>query len=64
MFCEDGFQAIKPLLKNYYGTGGDLNIDEINEVIPITKKLGLEHPQEGIFNGHFNPFKRTEKKYY
>ena len=31
------FQAIKPLLKNYYGTGGDLNIDEINEVIPITK---------------------------
>ena len=26
------FQAIKPLLKNYYGTGGDLNIDEINEL--------------------------------
>ena len=55
------FQAIKPLLKNYYGTGGDLNIDEINEVIPITKKLGLEHPQEGIFNGHFNPSKEQKK---
>ena len=55
------FQAIKPLLKNYYGTGGDLNIDEINEVIPITKKLGLEHPQEGVFNGHFNPSKEQKK---
>ena len=49
------FKAIRPLLKNYYGTGGDLNIDEIDEVIPITKKLGISHPQEGVFNGHFNP---------
>lgn len=49
------FKAIRPLLKNYYGTGGDLNIDEIHEVIPITKELGIFHPQEGVFNGHFNP---------
>ena len=49
------FKAIQPLLKNYYGTGGDLNIDEINEVIPITNELGVFHPQEGVFNGHFNP---------
>lgn len=49
------YKAIKPLLKNYYGTGGDLNVDEIHEVIPITKKLGVLHPQEGVFNGHFNP---------
>ena len=33
------YAAITPLLKNYYGTGGDLNIDEINEVIPITLNL-------------------------
>ena len=46
---------ITPLLKNYYGTGGDLNVDEIHEVIPITINLGLEHPQEGVFNGHFKP---------
>lgn len=49
------YKTIKPLLKNYYGTGGDLNVDEIHEVIPITKDLGVLHPQEGVFNGHFNP---------
>jgi len=46
------YQAVLPLLKHYYGTGGDLNIDEIHEVIPITTALGLLHPQEGIVNGH------------
>jgi glutamate dehydrogenase/leucine dehydrogenase len=43
------------LLKNYYGTGGDLNVDEIHEVIPITEDCGVWHPQEGVFNGHFQP---------
>lgn len=46
------FRAIFPLLKNYYGTGGDLNVDELKDVIPITEELGLWHPQEGIVNGH------------
>lgn len=50
---ERWYKAVIPLLKNYYGTGGDLNIDEINEVIPITEKHGLWHPQEGVVNGHF-----------
>ncbi len=49
------YQAIKPLLKNYYGTGGDLNVDEIHEVIPLTQELGIDHPQEGVLNGHFLP---------
>lgn len=49
------FKAVAPLLKNYYGTGGDLNIDEIKDVIPITEDLGIWHPQEGIVNGHFQP---------
>lgn len=49
------YQAVYPLLKNYYGTGGDLNVDEIHEVIPITEGFGLWHPQEGVVNGHFNP---------
>jgi glutamate dehydrogenase/leucine dehydrogenase len=48
------FKAILPLLKNYYGTGGDLNVDELHEVIPITKSFGLAHPQEGVVNGFFN----------
>jgi glutamate dehydrogenase/leucine dehydrogenase len=48
------YKAVMPLLKNYYGTGGDLNVDEIHEVIPITEDYGLWHPQEGIVNGHFH----------
>lgn len=48
------YKAVIPLLKNYYGTGGDLNVDEIHEVIPITEKYGLLHPQEGVVNGHFH----------
>ena len=48
------YKAVFPLLKNYYGTGGDLNVDELKDVIPITEDLGLWHPQEGIVNGHFD----------
>jgi glutamate dehydrogenase/leucine dehydrogenase len=47
------YKAVMPLLKSYYGTGGDLNIDEIHEVIPITENYGLWHPQEGVINGHY-----------
>lgn len=49
------YKAVSPLLKNYYGTGGDLNVDEIHEVIPMTENCGVWHPQEGVFNGHFKP---------
>lgn len=54
------YAAVSPLLKNYYGTGGDLNVDEIHEVIPITEDCGVWHPQEGVFNGHFQP-KESQK---
>ena len=49
------YKAVSPLLKSYYGTGGDLNVDEIHEVIPITEASGVWHPQEGVFTGHFQP---------
>jgi glutamate dehydrogenase/leucine dehydrogenase len=49
------YSAVMPLLKSYYGTGGDLNVDEIHEVIPHTEDVGIWHPQEGVFNGHFKP---------
>lgn len=49
------YKAVSPLLKSYYGTGGDLNVDEIHEVIPMTEECGVWHPQEGVFNGHFRP---------
>jgi len=51
------YKVVYALLKNYYGTGGDLNVDEVHEVIPITEEFGLWHPQEGVVNGHFNPHK-------
>lgn len=50
---ERWYKAVMPLLKSYYGTGGDLNIDEIHEVIPITESYGLWHPQEGVISGHY-----------
>lgn len=56
---ERWFKAVMPILKTYYGTGGDLNVDEIHEVIPITEDYGLWHPQEGIVNGHLQP---TQKR--
>lgn len=52
---ERWYKAVSPLLKAYYGTGGDLNVDEIHEVIPITEDSGVWHPQEGVFTGHFSP---------
>jgi glutamate dehydrogenase/leucine dehydrogenase len=52
---ERWYKAVTPLLKHYYGTGGDLNVDADKDVIPITENCGVWHPQEGIFNGHFKP---------
>jgi glutamate dehydrogenase/leucine dehydrogenase len=59
---ERWYQALMPLLKTYYGTGGDLNIDEIHEVIPITAKYGLLHPQEGTAVGHFKPTEEEKNR--
>lgn len=47
------FKAVLPLLSHYYGTGGDLNVDEIHDVIAITQGYGLPHPQAGTARGHF-----------
>ncbi len=52
---ERWYKAVSPILKFYYGTGGDLNVDEIHDVIPLTEECGIWHPQEGVFNGHFKP---------
>ena len=49
------YKAALPILKHYYGTGGDLNVDELKDVVPITEDLGLWHPQEGIVKGHLAP---------
>lgn len=59
---ERWYKAVMPLLKTYYGTGGDLNVDEIHEVIPITEQYGLLHPQEGTAVGHFKPDEAGKKR--
>ena len=46
------FAAVLPILKYYYGTGGDLNVDELRDVVPIIESLGLWHPQQGIVHGY------------
>jgi glutamate dehydrogenase/leucine dehydrogenase len=49
------YKRVVPMLQNYYGTGGDKNVDEVKDVVPITEKYGLHHPQEGIVVGHYTP---------
>jgi glutamate dehydrogenase/leucine dehydrogenase len=49
------YAAIHPYLKRCYGTGGDLNVDEVAEVMPLTRQLGLSHPQEGVVEGWRKP---------
>jgi glutamate dehydrogenase/leucine dehydrogenase len=46
------FAAVSPLLRACYGTGGDLNVDEMRDVIPCCLAAGVVHPQEGVVRGH------------
>lgn len=56
---ERWYRAAMPVLQNRYGTGGDLNIDEVLDVIPAFEHLGLHHPQEGVVRGHLRPDEQT-----
>lgn len=61
---ERWYKAVAPLLKNYYGTGGDLNVDEIHEVIPMTLANGIMHPQECVVKTHLkitDPAEQTRR---
>jgi glutamate dehydrogenase/leucine dehydrogenase len=46
------YSAIRPFLVTRYGTGGDVNVDEKEDVIPLCAELGIVHPQEGVVRGH------------
>jgi glutamate dehydrogenase/leucine dehydrogenase len=52
---ERFYRSISPFLHDRYGTGGDLNVDEALDVIPTFRRIGLEHPQEGVVRGHYRP---------
>lgn len=46
------FRDVRPLLQEVYGTGGDVNVDEQRDVLPLCREVGLSHPQQGIVQGH------------
>ncbi|MGQ4001899.1 Glu/Leu/Phe/Val dehydrogenase dimerization domain-containing protein [Francisellaceae bacterium CB299] len=46
---ERWYKAIQPLLKNYYGTGSDMNTD-IHKINAILNKMDINNSQEGIIN--------------
>ncbi|HUG02433.1 MAG TPA: Glu/Leu/Phe/Val dehydrogenase dimerization domain-containing protein [Longimicrobiales bacterium] len=48
------FRAISPYLRTCVGTGGDLGVDGVADVLPSFRDIGLFHPQEGVVRGHFN----------
>lgn len=52
---ERWFRVVRPFLTSYYGTGGDVNVDEQFDVVPLCSALGIRHPQEGVVRGHLNP---------
>jgi glutamate dehydrogenase/leucine dehydrogenase len=50
---ERWYRHIGPYLKNCYGTGGDIGVDEVSEATAIIERIvGNKHPQEGIARGH------------
>ncbi|MEJ2205772.1 MAG: Glu/Leu/Phe/Val dehydrogenase dimerization domain-containing protein [Gemmatimonadota bacterium] len=46
------YRAVQPFLTSRYGTGGDVNVDEHRDVVPLCSELGIVHPQEGVVRGH------------
>lgn len=46
------FRDMRPLLLEVYGTGGDVNVDEQRDVVPLCREVGIAHPQQGIVRGH------------
>ncbi|MEO5510011.1 MAG: Glu/Leu/Phe/Val dehydrogenase dimerization domain-containing protein [Longimicrobiales bacterium] len=51
---ERWYRWIEPYLRDRYGTGGDLNVDEVLDVIPAFERIGLTHPQQGVIKGYLN----------
>ncbi|GJQ30380.1 MAG: amino acid dehydrogenase [Phycisphaerae bacterium] len=52
---ERWYRHVGPYLKLCYGTGGDVNVDEVSEATAITSRVvGVGHPQEGIARGHMS----------
>lgn len=50
---ERWFRAIRTELSTRYGTAGDLNVSESEDVMPACRAIGIGHPQLGVLAGHF-----------
>ena len=50
--CGAGTRPPGRSCRSCYGTGGDVNVDEQRDVVPLCAELGIVHPQEGIVRGH------------
>jgi len=46
---ERWYKVLRPMLKEYYGTGSDLNTD-IHKINTILQGMGINNSQEGIIN--------------
>lgn len=47
------YKHIAPFLRQCYGTGGDVGVDEVSEATAYIREIvGNTHPQEGIARGH------------
>ena len=55
------FKFIAHELKTEYGTGGDYNVYQRRDVLPLLAELGIRHPQEGIVRGHLSYLSRSRQ---
>lgn len=58
------FEAIYPYLKHYYGTGGDLGVDEVKDVLPLTRELFGIDPLEGMVKGYVKTSEEGYKRIF
>ena len=56
------FKFIKGELSARYGTGGDQNVNQTTDVIPLLAELGIRNPQEGIVRGHYHWLAREKQE--
>ncbi len=60
---ERWYEAITPLLREYYGTGSDLNTD-IHRINALLQKMGIHNSQEGIIHAVSHGDHQIERRAY
>ena len=60
---ERWYKAIKPLIRDYYGTGSDMNTD-IHRINSLLHKMGIQNSQQGIIHAVTNSNSKLSKQAY